>query len=104
MALSSRCSICRHEKGDTITLRLSKGEGIKALAQEYAVSPFALRRHARHIPQEMRDRLAAAAKREVEFATLRNLRVTESELMIARIVEQRRDLKRLGATLEANGD
>jgi len=102
--LSSRCTICRDPKADTITLRLSKGESIKALASEYSVSPFALRRHSKHIPQEMLEKLKDAAKRAEDFARLRNLRTEESELMVARIVQERRDLNRLAGLLETAGD
>lgn len=102
--LSSRCTICRDPKADAITLRLSKAEPIKALAREFGLSPFALRRHSKHIPQEMLDKLKAAAKREADFARLRNLRVEESELLIARLVQERRDLTRLASTLEAQAD
>jgi hypothetical protein len=102
--LTSRCSICRHPSADGITLKLSKGEAVKALAQEYGVSPFALRRHSKHIPQEMLEKLKDAAKRAEDFARLRNLRTEESELMVARIVQERRDLNRLAGLLEANGD
>ncbi len=102
--LSSRCTVCKNPKSDAITLRLSRGEAIKALASEYQVSPYALRRHARHIPPQMLEQLKASAKREADIARLRNLRVEESELLIARLVQERRDLTRLATTLEAQAD
>lgn len=100
----SRCKVCNHREHAAIDLALARGVAVRALARRYAgLSIDGLYRHAnRHLPPQLRAKLIAGPS--IEGVDLDKLRETESQSLLAHLVNLRNRLFASLDVAEEHGD
>src|SRR6476660_4234804 len=99
---NGRCSVCRHRERAGIDLALARGVSVRALTSRYKLVRDALYRHqSNHLPPQLRASLIAGPDLDID---LDKLRETESQSLLANLVNLRGRLFSSLDVAEENGD
>jgi hypothetical protein len=99
----TQCTICAHDKRVSIELGVTHGVSAAVLAQRFAVSKFAILRHAKaHLSPAQRAAYLSAQKPTA--IDLEKLRITESEGLLHALVGQRARLHQYAEVSASLGD
>ena len=99
---TNQCTICQHRERAGIDLALARGVSVRALTTRYGLSRDALYRHqSKHLPPQLRASLVAGPDLDID---LDKLRETESQSLLANLVNLRGRLFSSLDVAEENGD
>jgi hypothetical protein len=93
----TQCAVCNHREHAAIDLALARGVSARAISRRYKVSTFSLSRHSNrgHLPPQLKAKLIAGPN--VDGLDLDRMRDTESQSLLAHLVNLR---NRLFASLD----
>jgi hypothetical protein len=100
--IGRQCTVCQHRERAGVDLALARGVSVRALASRYKLHRDALYRHQKnHLPPQLRASLIAGPDLSID---LDKLRETESQSLLANLVNLRGRLFSSLDVAEENGD